>query len=481
MDSGSNLPSHLDDITATLGRRSRVRHWEDTLVLMAGMMDAPERLIGRILAGSSMRLRRAGISRRPLHSRSAAGRPRGRPAPGRSGPRQPGVAIDADEGVELVGAGTRYRVPGAVKGAGQRVASGVAGHRARQADPERRADLRAVGLRHAALQVLLTMQEEADAYINTFAVASSATPTQLAIKGLIELWRCGDVGGLRQLFQSTRIPGLPAVIAFVLGASGGDDNLQFLTDALLSPGTAEDAQWSIVDSILFFDPGEVTRKTVTKLRENPALHSQAAYIIGKLRVAEPDSDEARFLLSCLKSDRVKTRGVALKSLAQLGVATYRPHCEWIATDAWDKLAKRQGSAPGHPAAQEGGGAEPTAHLCAREPAPDWRRRLAQGPARGAHLAARWQRRNDRRGRGELMQLSYEVSEDVYWRTTGGREGDSYDASERQAKPHGKKEPTNAFRDNSRVLLNSMRSSASTSTAGSAATIPRHWWSLSKEP
>ena len=51
---GRDFTGRLDDITATLGRRSRVRLWEDTLVLLAGMMDSADPLIRRIIAGSSM-------------------------------------------------------------------------------------------------------------------------------------------------------------------------------------------------------------------------------------------------------------------------------------------------------------------------------------------------------------------------------------------------------------------------------------------
>src|SRR5262249_10528128 len=111
------------------------------------------------------------------------------------------------------------------------------------------------GLRHAALQVLLTMQEETDAYLRR-PNGDSATPppTREAIGTLIDLWRKGDCSGLQEMFRTTTIEGLPAVIAFVLGTSGGSRNLEFLSNALLTPSLAEDAQWSIVDSLLFFDP-----------------------------------------------------------------------------------------------------------------------------------------------------------------------------------------------------------------------------------
>jgi hypothetical protein len=246
------------------------------------------------------------------------------------------------------------------------------------------------------------------------------------------MWRAGDCDGLRTLFRTTEIEGLPAVVAFVLGTLGGDDNQQFLIDELLAPGTAEDAQWSIVDALLFFDPGEVTRRGVARLREHPPLHMQAAYIIGKLRVAGPTSEEARFLVSCLKSDTVQTRGVALKSLAQLGVTTYRRHCEWIATNAWEKLAKAKDLPQDILLPRK---ADERALL--RTYALESLRLIGdEGSIKVLRDARNW--RPDRsaadRGGSELMQLSYEVSEDVYWRVSGGREGDFYDPMEHQPRP-----------------------------------------------
>ncbi|MEO7274317.1 MAG: CHAT domain-containing protein [Vicinamibacterales bacterium] len=432
VDSGTNLPSHLDDITATLGRRSRVRHWEDTLVLMAGMMDAPERLIDRILAGSSMsygeqaflaarciheaRLARRGVSQRLVDQVLDSLVWRSTPMKESSA----SVRVAATECLALL------KEPASLP----HLVSLVIGRVRPTASGEPTFELS--GLRHAALQVLLTMQEEVDADSTTFAVGASAAPSQVAIKHVIELWRSGDLQALRDLFSSTTIAGLPAVIAFVLGTSGGNDNLTFLTDALLAPGTAEDAQWSIIDSLLFFDPGEVTRRSVTKLREKPALHAQAAYIIGRLRVAGPGSDEAQFLVACLKSDTVETRGMALKSLAQLGVTTYRRHCERIATGAWDRLARDKDLPQDLLLPKK---AEERARL--RAYALESLRLIGDESSLTALREARnWRPSGspaDRQG-SQLMQLSYEVSEDVYWRLTGGRDGDFYDASERPVGP-----------------------------------------------
>ena len=45
---------NLEDITASLGRLSRVRWWEYTLVVLAGLTDNPDSLLRKILAGSTM-------------------------------------------------------------------------------------------------------------------------------------------------------------------------------------------------------------------------------------------------------------------------------------------------------------------------------------------------------------------------------------------------------------------------------------------
>lgn len=51
------IEAELEDVTASLGRYSRLQHWEDTLVMLAGMIDSDqdrERLLRIILAGSSL-------------------------------------------------------------------------------------------------------------------------------------------------------------------------------------------------------------------------------------------------------------------------------------------------------------------------------------------------------------------------------------------------------------------------------------------
>jgi hypothetical protein len=423
-----DFTGRIDDITATLGRRSRVRLWEDTLVLLAGMMDSADPLIRRIIAGSSMGYgEHAFLAARCIHEAELAKGSRravqddviGQVLDSlvwRSTPMKESsasVRIRATESLALLKHPSS--VPHLVSLAVERVRPTFNGPPTFELS----------GLRHAALQVLLSMQMEAEAHVRTRAAGKFATPAGQALGTLIDAWRKGDSKALRELYETTSVDGVPAVVVFALGTLGGDENRAYLAGQIVNPKAAEDTVWSIADSLLLFDPDTVTREAVTRMREMPGLHVQAAYMIGRLRVATPGSDEEAFLIESLQSADVMTCGVALKALAQLGHAAYRELCELIAKDAWKQVAKLKIlRVPAKPAdrmqlrvyALESLrliGTE--ASLDALREARNWR------PEGGA---------SDREAT-TLMQLSYAVSEDIYWRITGGLEGDFFEAAERQ--------------------------------------------------
>jgi hypothetical protein len=279
------------------------------------------------------------------------------------------------------------------------------------------------GLRHAALQVLLSMQAEAEAHVQ--AAGRLGTPEGQALAALIDAWRNGDSKALRELYETTSVEGVPAVAVFALGTLGGDESRAYLAEQIVNPDVAEDTIWSIADTLLLFDPETVTRDAVTRMRKVPGLHVQAAYMIGRLRLAAPGSEEAEFLVECLRSPDVLTRGVALKSLAQLGHGTYRELCELVAKDDWKQVAKSKTLLVPNKVADR-----MQLRVCAMESL-----RLIGTEASLVALreARNWRPEggsSDRDGTN-LMQLSYAVSEDIYWRITGGLEGDFFEAVERQ--------------------------------------------------
>ena len=118
-----------------------------------------------------------------------------------------------------------------------------------------------------------------------------------------------------------------------------------------------------------------------------------------------------------------TRGVALKALAQLGLGDYRELCELIAKDAWEEVAKYKVLTVPSKAADR-----MQLRVCALESL----RVIGTGPSLVALREARnWRPEGGAGDRDatNLMQLSYAVSEDIYWRITGGLEGDFFEAAE----------------------------------------------------
>jgi CHAT domain len=428
LDGGSSLTLHLDDVTATLGRRNRVRLWEDTLVLLAGMMDAPDRLVRRILAGSSMSHgEHAFLAARCIHEAKLAGRSiaddvirqvldtliwRSTPMKESSA----AIRVRATECLALLKDPTS--IPHLVSLAIEPVRPTFTGEPTFELS----------GLRHAALQVLLTMQEDAERYIKDRASGPAATGTEPALLELIECWRSGDSDSLKRIFETTPVKGLPAVAAFALATLGGTDTLEFLVAQMVDPKAAEDTRWSVADSLLLFDPLDVTQKAIAKMRADALLHAPAAYMIGRLRLATAESQETKFLVSCLNAEDGRTRGVALKALAQLGDTRYRELCEWIAKDDWDRVATCDGVCPPQ---------LPEERMVMRPYAIESLRLIGTQQSLVALREARnWRpdgTANDRDA-SALIQLSYEVSEDLYWRLTGGSEGDVFDPADRPAKP-----------------------------------------------
>ncbi|MBA2355477.1 MAG: HEAT repeat domain-containing protein, partial [Acidobacteria bacterium] len=423
---GPAFPHHLDDITATLGRRSRVLLWEDTLVLLAGMMDEPDRLIRLILAGSSMSqgeqtflaarcISEAKLARRavddltvtqvldslvwrstPMKESSAA------------------VRIRATECLALLKHPSS--VPHLLSLAVERVRPNARGD----------AEFELSGLRHAALQVLLTMQAEGEEYLHARAAREQDAPRWKALTALMEIWRTRDVEALRQFYDATDVPGVRAIAAFALGSLGGTDNLAFLVERLLDARAADDTRWSITDSLLLFDPVAVTSTAVARMREVPLLHANAAYMIGRLRVATPQSEEWRFLQACLQTNEGRPRGMALRSLAQLGAGEYRVLCEHLARGAFEDVER------------DGRIAVPRrleSRYALQNYALQSLRLIGTDESIEALRHARaWRDGGPDRHTSQLDQLSYEVTEDIYWRLTGGFDGDLADTAESASPP-----------------------------------------------
>ena len=401
------LALKMDDITATLGRRARVRLWEDTLVLLAGMVDAPDDLVTQVLAGSgSSHAEPAFLAARCLHEAALSKREVSRAVTTqvldnlvwRSTPRKESssaVRIRATECLSLL------RDPVTIPHL-----FSIGAERVRPSNNGGRPEFELSGLRHAAIQVLLTMPDETARYVETRAQGLHAGQTERALKTMIDQWLAGDCDSLRTTFRTTTIDGLPAIVAFALATLGTDENLAFLSAEILNPAATDDTRWSLADALLHFNPAAVSRGPIARMCEVPALHPHAAYMIGRLRVATPESAEVRFLAGCLTSAAPQTRGVALRALAQLGDESHRELCQAIVAGDWDHVAAAIGPVtPSDHGPLRYNALESLRLIGDKESLEILRQSRLLGSRSGAY---------DTR-EGELTQLSYEVSEDVYWR------------------------------------------------------------------
>lgn len=413
IDKGASLGSYLDDITATLGRRSRIRLWEDTLVLLSGLMDKPDRLVRRILTGSSLGqggqvfLAATCIHEARLSDRTVSADLVCQVFDNlvwRSTPVKESSAAVRVRAIECLGLlREASTVPHLLSLAIERIRTTGRGA----------LDFEFSGIRQAAVQVLLTMREEAEAHLRNLLSVPNPTASLLSIPALIKAWRSGDCAQLQAIFHRGD-DGVPAIVAFAMGTIGGEENLEFLAGELRRPGAAEDTVWAIADALLPLNPVQVTRRAVRPAYGCPDLHALTAYTIGKLQIAVPGDQEFRFLIACLESSDAKTQGMALRALAQLGDSSQRATCEYLASERW-----------GHAAAQgfpipETSGDRATLRFYALESL-----RLI-GTVESANCL-RVARHTPGQGRSDdFMSLSYEVTEDIYRRCTGGCEGDSFE-------------------------------------------------------
>ena len=217
------------------------------------------------------------------------------------------------------------------------------------------------------------------------------------------------------------------------GTSGGSDNLKFLIEALLTPGTAEDAQWSIVDSLLFFDPGVVTRQAVTQLRQT----SGAAHAGGlhHRQASRRRADERGSALSDVVP-QVRLDQDARRGAQGDGATRQRRTIAATASGLPPTRGTRWRSRRICHKTSCSRRKRTSGRCCACYALESLRLIGDEGSIKALRDARNWRPDGGAADRSadQLMQLSYEVSEDVYWRVTGGREGDFYDPAERPSNP-----------------------------------------------
>ncbi len=428
----------LEDITASLGRVSRVRWWEDTLAILAGLTTSAGSLLRKILAGSGLREgEQVFLAARCLHEARRSGRT---PASSigqdvvdqivdtllwRSHPQNVRAIALRRKAIDAFAILPEKRViPHLLSLAIEQVRVSWEG--------ERSYDLS--GVRQAAVTALLSMMEETIEFVRTDPRLSQDERLQR----LVGAWLKADVPTLGQLLGEDDAS-VAGVAAFALGTIGSDACLDLLVKRFAGfAGGAinKDILWAITDTLSLLNPMRVTERAVEPFLDRPRFGSYVAYLVGKLGIAALDSPECGFLRQCLLTDDYELQGRALRSLASLyavqrqtlGISPtleeLRSLCHELLLDDLAAASNRRFiSVP------PGGPREPRASL--RYQALEALRSI--GDITSIEVLRQVRRSYETPSAepgvswftASINQLSFEIGEEIYWRLTGGLSGETF--------------------------------------------------------
>lgn len=428
----------LEDITASLGRVSRVRWWEDTLAILAGLTSSAGSLLRKILAGSGLREgEQVLLAARCLHE----ARRSGRTPPGsigqdvvdqivdtllwRSHPQNVRTAAFRRKAIEAFAILPEKRVvPHLLSLAIDQVRVDWDGGRSY--------DLSSV--RQAAVLALLSMIQETTEYVRTDPVLSQ----NRLVQQLIAAWLGGDVPTLGALLGQDDAA-VAGVAAFALGTIRTDDCLDLLVKrfAGFASGTLNnDILWAITDTLCLLNPIHVTERAIVPFLDRPVFGGQVAYLIGKLGIAALDGPECEFLRQCLLVDNPRLQGRALRSLAsiysvQRQIAGLSPTQEELRGLCHELVLDDFGAASQRPFARVSGQWSGERSAALRYQALEALRSI--GDISSIEVL-RQVRRSFEPPSGEpgvswftasINQLSFEIGEEIFWRLTGGLSGETF--------------------------------------------------------
>lgn len=427
----------LEDITATLGRLPRLKWWEDTLVLLAGMTDSADSLLRVILAGSALTEgEQVFLAMRCLHEARRA-----------SESKSTGIGQDVVD--QIVDSLIWRSHPQNVRSVIQRKKAieslallpepRVIAHLLSLAVDRIRSDIRGKacfdysGVRGAAVLALRCIPQAAIQFVQSDARFSA----NAALGSLLNAWCKGDLralGGLLELDD----PSVSAVAAFALSTFKDGESLDLLMrrfESLATINGDSDIMWAITDTLCLMNPVVVTQRAILPFLDKPEWAGHVAYMIGRLGIASLDGPECEFLRRCLLDGDPYVASRALRSYATIlsqhresrgsaqAVAELRALCHDLVSDNLSAAAKRGciNLAPGF------------------SPEGEWQLRYQafeslRSIGDGSSLEVLRQMRTRFAASGDksrfklgisLSQLSFEIGEEIYWRLTGGLAGESY--------------------------------------------------------
>jgi hypothetical protein len=323
----------LDDIAASLGRLTRLRWWEGTLILLSGLMSNPRVLHRRLLYGASLNEGEEIflIVRCLLESSDQ-----------RIAEDVRNQVVDALiwqlDSANVRQSDRRVRVAHVL---GQLREQTAIPYLINVATKEVRVNSQGwltydlTSVRMAAAVALERMMPTYEAEIK----AVDANLLQLLL-----LWNEQDVHALEGHLVSGDVVS-SAIAAAALADIQSEEAFHALASAVRLRGLHADTSWALTDALALLDPVRVTGEVIVPLIEGSKAHwyERLVYLIGKTRTQ--DATALAFLDRCLHELwRVNTKANAIQSVGWLQDRTKTRLLEYVAMGRFDEIeeAARQG-------------------------------------------------------------------------------------------------------------------------------------------
>jgi hypothetical protein len=383
----------LEEITATLGRRSRAQLWEEVLLILAGLWNDTGSLLRMILSGVALSegdhlyiAARCLQEARQAFATGSSDDPMVRSVVSaliyRSHPRSLRSVSTRKKAIQFLGPLKEAKgIPHLVSLALKKIRP-EAGHNRMTYDFS--------GIRLAAIKALLYTPDAVLEYVRRDKTWSG----DAALHETLEGWLQYDCARLCTRLDDVGNVPVASVAAFALAVTKLTGAQAALEKRFLAPDNSEDLLWAVTDALLeLSDP--VLGAFVAAHMDREDRQPQIAYLIGKLGSARVDSSEYRFLHQHLASGDFALRGRCLQALAELRDTTILGTCHKWLNDRNFVFRYYSLQSLRHV------GTEQTLAL------------LTQ---------AQWSGENDAATSASLAieRLRLEVYEDIYWRLAGGR-------------------------------------------------------------
>lgn len=334
-----NNPKRWEEITAGLGRISHLRRWDDTLTLLAGMVNDPNELLEKIAYSTSLKDgEQVFVAARCMLEAQLNGRVKSS-AQSDSKQRSKSKAQEDDvDPVELMiidaliwrssseNEPRSFQRLRAVESLGRLRRKEVVRYLARIAMEKTRinsnskSDFEYGGIRQSAGRALKRLLPPKDQPDNEFTEELRTLSPEL--ESLIQEWIRGGSKEIRSLEKRMKLSNLAesdektetlndalaSMAAFALGDLRHDEAHGKLIEAFLDDNTDETIRWAITDSLALLDPERVMREAILPLIKSKKLddkikfserREQLTYLIGQLR--HPDEEAKNFVEDILNS------------------------------------------------------------------------------------------------------------------------------------------------------------------------------------